>query len=110
MPLPILQVRSEPSETDLLRLFHRCDATWVGAVAEGTQLECGTAYANPALASVWDANNVRDAALPEGMTPAEAVAEVGAHYASQGVRCAYWVMNPSAPEARMRPLAEHLLA
>jgi ribosomal protein S18 acetylase RimI-like enzyme len=110
MPLPILQVRIEPSEADLLRLFHRCDATWIGAVAEGTQLECGTAYTNAALASVWDANTVRDAALPEGMTAAAAVAEVDAHYAGRGVCCAYWVMNPSAPEIQTRPLAEYLLA
>src|SRR4051812_44102813 len=110
MPLPILQVRSEPSEADLVRLFHRCDNTWVSAVAEGTQLECGTAYANAALASVWDANNVRDAALPEGMTAEAAVAEVEAHYSARGSRCAYWVMNPSGPEARTRPLAEYLLA
>lgn len=110
MPLPILQVRSEPSEADLVRLFHRCDSTWVGAVAEGTQLECGMAYANGALASVWDANNVRDAALPEGMTAEEAVAEVDGHYAGEGVRCAYWVMNPSAPETRTRPLMDLLLA
>jgi ribosomal protein S18 acetylase RimI-like enzyme len=110
MPLPILQVRSEPTDVDLRRLFHRTDSMWVGGVAEGTQLECGTAYANAALGSVWDANNVRDAALPEGMTPVHAVAEVDAHYAGQAVRCAYWVMNPSAPEANTRPLAEHLLA
>jgi GNAT superfamily N-acetyltransferase len=108
--LPILQVRREVTDVDLVRLFHRADSTWVSAVAEGTQLECGTAYANAALASVWDANNVRDAALPEGMTAAAAVAEVDAHYAGQGVQCAYWVMNPSAPEARTRPLAEQLLA
>jgi GNAT superfamily N-acetyltransferase len=108
MPLPILQVRSEPTEADLLRLFHRADSNWIAGVADATQLECGTAYANAALGSVWDANNIRDAALPEGMAAAEAVAEVDSHYAGQGVRCAYWVLNPSAPQAQTRPLADHL--
>ncbi|MDB5321370.1 MAG: hypothetical protein JWN40_3001 [Phycisphaerales bacterium] len=108
--LPILQVRREVTDTDLVRLFHRADSTWVGAVAEGTLLDCGTAYANGELRSVWDANNVRDAALPEGMEPGAVVAEVEGHYAAIGSRCAYWVMNPSAPEARTRGLAEYLLA
>jgi ribosomal protein S18 acetylase RimI-like enzyme len=108
--LPILQVRREVTDSDLLRLFHRANSTWVEAVAEGTLLDCGTAYANAELASVWDANNVRDAALPEGTGPAAAVDEVAAHYAARGSRCAYWVMNPSAPDAQTRGLAEYLLA
>src|SRR5258706_4360860 len=108
--LPILQVRREVTDSELLRLFHRADSTWVEAVAEGTLLDCGTAYANGELPCVWDANSVRDAALPEVMEPAAAVAEVAAHYAALGSRCAYWVMNPSAPEARTRGLAEYLLA
>jgi len=110
MPLPILQVRQEPSEADLVRLFHRTESMWVQHLAEGHALEVGTAYVNPGLGSVWDANNVRDAALPEGMSAPSAVAEVDAHYADRGARCAYWVMNPSAPEPQTRPLIEHLLA
>src|SRR5258706_1146336 len=96
--LPILQVRREVTDSDLLRLFHRADSTWVEAVAEGTLLDCGTAYANGELPSVWDANNVRDAALPEGVEPAAAVAEDAAHYAARPSRCASLVMNPSAPQ------------
>src|SRR5258706_15444238 len=109
MPLPILQVRQEPSSADLVRLFHRTESMWVQHLAEGHALEGGKAYTNSELASVWDANNVRDAALPAGMSALSAVVEVEAHYADRGARCAYWVMNPSAPEGQTRPLIEHLL-
>jgi ribosomal protein S18 acetylase RimI-like enzyme len=110
MPLPILQVRTEPTDADLVRLFHRTDAAWIQHLAEAEQLDSGTAYANPALPGVWNANHVRDAALAGDMTPARAVAEVVAHYARLGTRCAYWIMNPSADAAQTRPLADHLLA
>jgi ribosomal protein S18 acetylase RimI-like enzyme len=59
---------------------------------------------------VWDANQVRDASLAEGVSPAEAVAEVAAHFAERGGRCAAWVMNPSAPAGQTAALAGHLLA
>ena len=52
----------------------------------------------------------RAAALPAGMSPAEAVGQVEAHFASVGVRCGCWIMNPSAPEVQNRPLIDHLLA
>jgi ribosomal protein S18 acetylase RimI-like enzyme len=110
MALPILNARTEPSDADLIRLFHRTDAAWIGHVSEGEQLEVGTAYTNPALPKIWNANHVRDAALSEGMTPEQAVAEVEAHYAARGTTCAYWVMNPSADPPRTRPLADHLLS
>ena len=110
MPLPILQVRTEPSDADLVRLFHRTDAAWTQHLADAEQLDAGTAYANAALPGIYNANHVRDAALPAGTIAAQAVAEVDAHYARLGTRCAYWVMNPSAQAAQTRPLADHLLA
>lgn len=110
MALPILNARTQPSDADLVRLFHRTDAAWTQHLAEGEQLDVGTAYTNSQLPNVWNANNVRDAALPEGMTPAEAVAQVEAYYAARGVPCAYWIVNPSADLARTAPLADRLLA
>src|SRR5687767_6669459 len=104
MPLPILQARAEPSDADLIRLFHRTDAAWTQHLGEGEQLDVGTAYSNPALPTIYNANNVRDAALPPGTTPAQALAEVDAHYAARGTRCAYWILNPSADPAHTRPL------
>jgi ribosomal-protein-alanine N-acetyltransferase len=68
------------------------------------------AYSNPELAGVFDANNVRDVALAEGMTPAQAVEIVRDHFVAKGVKCAYWVMNPSAPVEKTRPMVEHLLS
>jgi ribosomal-protein-alanine N-acetyltransferase len=110
MPLPILSVRHEPTRADLLRLFHRTEAMWVGHLSAGHALDVGTAYCNPALDRVWDANNVRDAALQPGMSPAGALAEVDALYARLGARSVYWVTNPSAGAAQTRPLTEHLAA
>src|SRR5207249_3788265 len=109
MPLPILHSRQPVTGADLVRLFHRTEAAWVGQLGEGETLAVGTAYANAELARVWDANNVRDAALHDGLSPREAVAEVEAHYAQRGARCWYWVMNPSAEPERVGPLVAHLL-
>jgi len=110
MPLPILHSRHALSDADLVRLFHRTEAAWVGQLADGETLAVGTAYANGELARVWDANNVRDAALHDGLNPREAVTEVERHYAQRGARCWYWVMNPSADRERVGPLVAHLLA
>ena len=111
MALPILNnAPTPPSDADLVRLFHRTDAAWIEHGAEGEPLEVGTAYANSALPSIWNANHVRDASLAVGMTPEQAVAEVTAHYASKGTACAYWIMNPSADAAQTRPLADHLIS
>src|SRR5437868_9885085 len=94
MPLPILHSRQPLTDVDLVRLFHRTEAAWVGQLADGQTLAVGTAYCNAELARVWDANNVRDAALHDGLDARDAVAEVEAHYAERGARCWYWVMNP----------------
>jgi GNAT superfamily N-acetyltransferase len=110
MALPILNARTPPSDADLVRLFHRTDAAWIEHAAEATELDVGTAYANPALPNIWNANHVRDAALSAGVTPEQAVAEVSAHYAARGTTCAYWIMNPSADPSQTTPLVDHLLA
>jgi ribosomal-protein-alanine N-acetyltransferase len=106
MPLPIL---SNPVESDLVRLFHRMTLHFTQHLGETTQLDVGTAIANPALAEVYDANVLMDAALPDGVSPEQAVAEVNQHYLSQGTVCRTWVMNPSAPKERTEPLAAFLL-
>lgn len=111
MRLPILQARDQPTEDDLVRYFHRTELQWCRQLAEDeTQLDVGVALSNSALSSVWDANQVLDAALPDGLSPADAVAEVSAHFASRQSRCAKWVMNPALPHERTAPLAEYLRA
>src|SRR4051812_10323264 len=110
MPLPILQSSSTPSASDLVRFFHQTERDWTRHTSEGTPLDVGTAFHNAELREVFDANSVLDAALDEGGTPVGAVEEVDAHFASNGSSCRKWVMNPSAPPERTRPLAEHLIA
>jgi hypothetical protein len=110
MPLPILQAHHDPTPADLVRLLHRTSATWVTHLAEAESLDVGTAYANRELAALPDANHVRDAALHPGLSPADAVAQVQAHFSRHGTRCTYWVMNPSAPPEQTQPLADSLLA
>jgi ribosomal protein S18 acetylase RimI-like enzyme len=110
MPLPILHTTSEPSTEDLLRFFQRTSQHWTEQIAEGEQLDVGVAYANPALERVWDANHLRDAALPPEISPADAVRQVEESYASRGARCTYWVMSASAPANQTSPLIEHLMS
>jgi len=109
MPLPILQAHTEPTPENLVRLFHRTELHWTRHLAEETQLDSGTAFTNAALDRVAAANGMFDAALAEGTSPEAAADEAEAHFAGHGVRCRQWVLNPAAPEARTRPLADHLL-
>lgn len=110
MPLPILNSRSAPSPSDLVRLFHQTENRWCQHLGEEEQLDVGTAYANPQLQRVYDANKVTDVALPEEMAPEEAIEQVRAHFAGRAVECYSWTMNPSAPESRAKPIAELLVA
>src|SRR4051794_7927407 len=81
MPLPILKT---PVESDLIRLFHRMTLHYTQHLGETTPLDVGTAIANPQLPDVYDANVLLDAALPPGVSPAEAVAQANAHFTSVG--------------------------
>src|SRR5690348_12099417 len=76
MPLPILDVRHEPSRADLVRLFHRTQGAWVGHLADEVLLEAGSAHVCAELSGIPDANHVRDAALPAGVSAGRALAEV----------------------------------
>lgn len=133
MPLPVLSAARAATDADLLRLFHKTERAWAEHLGEATQLDAGVAVVAADLPGVWDGNRVLEAAVPPGWTPADAVAEVEAHFAATtaaadgedaagttdgppaiGVRppsrCGEWVLNPSAPPDRTAPLADHLLA
>jgi ribosomal protein S18 acetylase RimI-like enzyme len=110
MPLPILESSTAPTPENLVRLFHRTELHWTRHIAEEETLDAGTAFTNPELDGVNDANRMLDAALPPGVSPAGAVAEVEAHFASRGVRCSMWSMNPSAKPEATAPLVEYLLS
>jgi ribosomal protein S18 acetylase RimI-like enzyme len=92
-----------------VRLFHQTENRWCQHVGEEEQLDAGTAYTNPGLPRVYDANKITDVALPEGMTAEEAFEQVRAHYSARGVGCHYWTMNPSAAESKTKPIIELLL-
>jgi ribosomal protein S18 acetylase RimI-like enzyme len=112
MPLPILQSSAASSTPEaLVRYFHQTERDWTRHVAEETPLDdIGTAFHNAQLDRVWDANCVLDAALDEGMFAGDAVAAADAHFTARGATCWRWVMNPSAEQARTRPLVDHLLS
>jgi ribosomal protein S18 acetylase RimI-like enzyme len=111
MPLPILQSsHHNPTPADLIRFYMQTERDWTRHTSEETTLDVGTAFHNAELDRVWDANNVIDAAIPEGMSPVDAVAQVDEHFASNGSRCRRWNINPSAPPERTRPLVDHLLS
>jgi ribosomal protein S18 acetylase RimI-like enzyme len=110
MPLPILQAHTDPTPDDLVRLFHRTELHWVRHVGDETQLDAGVAIANADLPRVFDANTMIDAAVPAGVTLAEAVEEVGRHFAATGSRCRQWLLNPAAPAERVAPLVQHLVS
>jgi ribosomal protein S18 acetylase RimI-like enzyme len=110
MPLPVLHSRGEVRAEDLVRLYHRTELHYTRHLAEELVLDIGTAFYNCELPGIWLANRVLDAALPDGMLPAEAVSAVDTAFAEQGVPCSQWLLNPAAPVARTAPLAEYLVA
>ena len=108
MPLPILQAHQDATPEHLVRLFHRTQLHWVRHLGEEAQLDAGVAFTNPQLPSVRDANQVMDAAVAPGTSPADALEEVRQHFVAAGTVCRQWLMNPAAPEARTKPLVEYL--
>jgi ribosomal protein S18 acetylase RimI-like enzyme len=111
MSLPILPSHRSVSTEDLIRHFYHLETDWGRQVAaDEAPLDVGIAMTNRELAQVSDANQVVDAAIPEGGKPQSAAAEAEAHFAAQGSAVLKWVMNPSLPAARTQPLAEHVAA
>ena len=108
MSLPILQLHTDPTPENLVRLFHRTELHWVRHVGEEAQLDAGVAFTNPQLPDVRDANTMVDAALPPGVSPAEAVEEVEQHFGRAGTACRQWILNPAAPDAQRLLLSKHL--
>src|SRR5438067_12674864 len=108
MPLPILS-SSQASPETLIRLFHKTEHHWTQHIADEVELSVGSAFCNPDLKNVFDANRLLDGALADGQKPQEAVEEVRAYFEPQGSRCMRWGMNPSAPADRVEPFVEHLL-
>ena len=109
MPLPIIESHHVPQPADLIRYYLRTESHRVQHLAEPETLEVGTAFANPQLPLVRDANQIMEVSLPPGKTSAQAIELVDAHFAAIGVRCYHWTMNPSAAAAQIQPLVEHLL-
>jgi ribosomal protein S18 acetylase RimI-like enzyme len=110
MPLPILKTTTESTPEALLRYFHQTELQWTRHMAEETQLDVGVAMHNAALPRTYMANRVLDAAVPAELAPAAALRLAEAHFAEAGSTCWQWVMNPSAPPQRTRPMVEHLLS
>src|ERR1700722_6921589 len=110
MSLPVLHSRGEVRTDDLVRLYHRTELHYTRHLGEELALDVGTAFFNRELPKVWLANRVLDAAMPDGMSPNEAVSAVATAFQEQGLRCSQWVLNPAAPAARTTPLAEYLVA
>jgi GNAT superfamily N-acetyltransferase len=111
MPLPILSTSYEPAPADLLRHYLRCRLHWVRHLSDDeTVLDVGTAFTNPQLAAIGDANHIRDVSAPPGESPANVVKMVDDHFDARGVRCAYYVMNPSTPAEQNGALIEHLIS
>ena len=110
MPLPILHNYVDASPENLVRLYHRAVLHFVRHLGEEAALDAGTAFTNPQLAEVDDANCLLDATVPQGSSVADVMREVEAHFGAAGVACRAIVPNPSAPPERTDPLVDHLLA
>jgi ribosomal protein S18 acetylase RimI-like enzyme len=106
--LPILKVSHEPSAEDLVRLYHRAILHLTRHLGEEAALDAGTAFTNPEMDRVDDANVLLDAAVPEGEGPGAVMREVEEHFRAAGTRCRSVVPNPAAPASMTEPLVAHL--
>jgi len=108
--LPILKTSNEPSAEDLVRLYHRAILHFTRHLGEEAALDAGTAFTNPEMDRVDDANVLLDAAVSEGEGVEAVMREVEEHFRSAGTRCRSVVPNPAAPSATTEPLVAHLLS
>ncbi|MBC8107762.1 MAG: GNAT family N-acetyltransferase [Anaerolineae bacterium] len=107
--LPILQSTAPAASPEtLVRYFIQTERDYVRHLSEETPLDFGTAFHNAQLPKIHDANCILDAALPDGMSPADALTQAQAHFAEVGSTLWHWVMNPSAKSETTAPLAEYL--
>src|SRR4051812_33104122 len=97
MRLPILHVSSAATPADIVRLFHQTERDYVRQTSEETAMDFGTAFHNAQLERVYDTNCILDAALPDDLSSADAVAQAETHYSQAGSILWRWVMNPSSP-------------
>jgi ribosomal protein S18 acetylase RimI-like enzyme len=110
MSLPILPTFASASPETLIRLFHQTERLFSEHFSEPAQLDVGTAFVTPAMATVRKANRVMEVALPAEMSAQQALDEVNTHFASQGSECKSWIMNPSAPPVQTVPIVDHLIS
>jgi GNAT superfamily N-acetyltransferase len=110
MALPILKVVSTATPETLIRYYHQTESKWTAHLAESELLDVGTAWSNPQLLRVWDANRVMDVSVPEGISPQDAFEQVEAHFQQRGTRCWQWVMNSSAKSEQTQPMVDFLLS
>jgi GNAT superfamily N-acetyltransferase len=110
MQLPIAKTSSMPTEQTLVRYFYQASANWTAHLAESESLDFGTAWSNPQFTSDVGANCMLDVALPSEIMPAQALEQGDVYFASRGVSCWQWVMNPSAPREQTAPMAKYLVA
>ena len=108
--LPILKSNQDPTSDDLVRLYHRAILHFTRHLGEEAALDAGTAFTNPDMPRVDDANVLLDGAVPEGDAADAVMREVEEHFRAAGTRCRSVVPNPAAPAARTQPLVQHLLA
>jgi hypothetical protein len=63
-------------------------------LAEEAQLDFGTAFANPNLPDVPEANCLLDVTVPTDVSPGEIVAQAIKFFAERKSRCLRWAINP----------------
>jgi ribosomal protein S18 acetylase RimI-like enzyme len=91
-------------------LFYKTETLWVEHTAEAEQLDFGTAYTNPSLSEVHEANLIRDVSVPQDVSPQQVFEQVEEYYRSKKTPCYYWSLLPSTPAEMARPMVELLLS
>lgn len=94
------------SDIDPMAAMHRANQAFHAQVAQTAALECGTAYFSAEFGAL--ANQVRDVALPEGWSAAQAFEHVRDFFGRLEHPCRMWSLSPAqSPEPFEAFLSTH---
>lgn len=101
MELPVINPSSPTNPETILRALKKSAAELGGQNSDPVALTGATAYLNPALPGIDDANLVYDLFLPADASASEIISEIEEHFAQHQLQCHRWVPAASTLEPEL---------
>lgn len=91
MKLPVINPSSATNPETILRAIKKSAAALCAQSAEPVELRGATAFCNPELANLHDANIVYDLHLPHAASATEIIEEIEDHFGQHKLTCYRWI-------------------